>query len=363
MKRFNAVLTRVLKELIRDKRTLALMLIAPILILLLMNIVFDSNSEAKATIGVDDTVPSALVESFPADQVKTKTYPKKTAIRDAIKQDDLTAFITLDNTTVKVMYENEDPSNTTQVKAMIQNILTTNKMKEMGQALQKSSAETQTPAAVQTIHIKNSYVYGGANSTFFDKIFPILIGFFIFFFVFLISGIALLKERTSGTLERLLATPIKRSELVLGYLASYGLFAIIQTFVIILFSVYVLDLQIAGSLIWVIIINILIALTALSMGIFVSTFASSEFQMIQFIPLVVIPQIFFSGLISLDTMAPWARYLSHIFPLSYGGDALTAIMIKGQGWETIKFDLLILILFITTFTLLNITGLKKYRKV
>lgn len=77
MKRFNAVLTRVLKELIRDKRTLALMLIAPILILSLMNIVFDSNSETKATIGVDDTVPSALVESFPADKVETKTYPKK----------------------------------------------------------------------------------------------------------------------------------------------------------------------------------------------------------------------------------------------------------------------------------------------
>ncbi|MGF2942667.1 ABC transporter permease [Enterococcus xiangfangensis] len=362
MKRFNAVLTRVLKELIRDKRTLALMLIAPILILSLMNIVFDSNSETKVTIGIDDTVPSTLANNFPADKVEIKSYPKKTTIRDMIEKDDLTAFITLDNSAVKVTYENEDPGNTASIKAMIQNILTTSKIKEMSQALQKSAANAQ-PIAVQKLHIKNSYVYGGANSTFFDKIFPILIGFFIFFFVFLISGIALLKERTSGTLERLLATPIKRSEIVLGYLASYGLFAIVQTFVISLFSVYVLDLHIAGNLIWVIITNILIALTALSIGIFVSTFASSEFQMIQFIPLVVIPQIFFSGLISLDTMAPWARYLSYIFPLSYGGDALTAIMIKGQGWETIKFDLLILILFITGFTLLNITGLKKYRKV
>lgn len=179
----------------------------------------------------------------------------------------------------------------------------------------------------------------------------------------MISGIALLRERTSGTLERLLATPVKRSEIVFGYLVGYGLFAIIQTFVIVFFSIYVLNLQIEGSLIWVLATNILIALTALSMGIFVSTFASSEFQMVQFIPLIVIPQVFFSGLIPLDTMADWVRYLSYIFPLSYAGNALTAVMIKGQGWENIWPNLAILVLFIAGFTLLNITGLKKYRKV
>lgn len=86
-----------------------------------------------------------------------------------------------------------------------------------------------------------------------------------------------------------------------------------------------------GSLVWVIITNILIALVALSMRTFVSTFANSKFQMVQFIPLVVIPQIFFSGLISLDSMANWVKGIAHIFPLSYGGEALTNIMIKGQG--------------------------------
>ena len=185
----------------------------------------------------------------------------------------------------------------------------------------------------------------------------------MFFFVFLISGIALLRERTSGTLERLLATPVKRSEIVMGYLVGYGLFAILQTFIIVFFSIYVLDLQILGSLLWVIMTNILIALTALSVGIFVSTFASSEFQMVQFIPLIVIPQVFFSGLIPLDTMADWVRDLAYIFPLSYAGNALTNIMIKGQGWENIWPDLAVLVLFIALFTILNIIGLKRYRKV
>ncbi len=164
-------------------------------------------------------------------------------------------------------------------------------------------------------------------------------------------------------MERLLATPVKRTEIVMGYLVGYGLFAIIQTLIIVFFSIYVLNLQIIGSLWWVIITNIFIALTALAMGIFVSTFANSEFQMIQFIPLIVIPQVFFSGLIPLDSMADWVRYISYLFPLSYAGDALTAIMIKGQGWSAISFDLGILILFVIIFTFLNIIGLKRYRKV
>lgn len=85
------------------------------------------------------------------------------------------------------------------------------------------------------------------------------------------------------------------------------------------------------------------------MGIFVSTFANSEFQMIQFIPLVVIPQVIFSGLIPLDSMASWVRNISYVFPLSYAGDALTNVMIKGQGWEKIYFDLGILLLSIIVY--------------
>ena len=106
------------------------------------------------------------------------------------------------------------------------------------------------------------------------------------FICFLISGIALLRERTTGTIERVLATPIKRSEIVFGYLIGYGIFAIIQTLIIVLFSIYLLNINLAGSLAYVILINILLAIAALVMGIFISTFANSEFQMIQFIPIV-----------------------------------------------------------------------------
>lgn len=135
-----------------------------------------------------------------------------------------------------------------------------------------------------------------------------------FLFVFLISGIALLRERTTGTLERVLSTSIRRSEIVLGYLIGYGIFAIIQTLIIVLFSIYLLNINLAGSLWYVILINICLAITALSMGIFISTFANSEFQMIQFIPLVAVPQVFFSGIFPLENMPDWLGNIGYIFP-------------------------------------------------
>ena len=96
-------------------------------------------------------------------------------------------------------------------------------------------------------YIKEKYNYGNKNTGFFAKMIPILMGFMVFFFVFLISGMALLKERTSGTLDRLLATPVKRSDIVFGYMLSYGILAIIQTIVIVLSTIWLLDIQVVGS--------------------------------------------------------------------------------------------------------------------
>ena len=213
------------------------------------------------------------------------------------------------------------------------------------------------------IQLENTYLYGDEHSNYFDKMFPILMSFFVFLFVFLISGIALLRERTTGTLERVLATPIKRSDIVFGYLIGYGVFAIIQTLIIVFFSIYLLNINLAGSLTYVILINILLAIAALVMGIFISTFANSEFQMVQFIPIVAIPQVFFSRIFPLENMSPWLSNIGYLFPLRYAGHALTNIMIKGQGWSNIWFDVLILFVFIIIFTTMNMIGLKRYRKV
>ena len=214
----------------------------------------------------------------------------------------------------------------------------------------------------QPVKITNTYNYGNAKSTFFAKMMPILMGFFVFFFVFLISGMALLRERTSGTLERLLATPVRRSDIVFGYMLSYGAIAVIQTLLIVGFTVKVLKVQVAGSIWLVVLTTVLLALVALALGIFMSTFAQSEFQMMQFIPIIVVPQIFFSGLISLQAMATWAQWLANLLPMKYAANALTSIILTGAKFSDIAGNLIALLFFIIILTTGNIVGLKRYRK-
>ena len=208
--------------------------------------------------------------------------------------------------------------------------------------------------------MKTNYVYGSSETELFDIFSPILVGFFVFFFVFLISGIGLLNERTTGTLERLLATPIKRGET--GYLIGYGLVALIQTIIIVLFVINVLDMVLVGSIWTVILINGIVALVALSLGILLSSFASSEFQMIQFIPLIIVPQIFFSGIFSIEGMADWLQVFANFMPLYYAAAALKGVMYEGLTLSEISNNLYILLAFAAVFIVLNLFALKKYRK-
>jgi ABC-2 type transport system permease protein len=189
-----------------------------------------------------------------------------------------------------------------------------------------------------------------------------LIGFFSFFFAFLLAGVSFLRERTSGTLERLLATPIRRSEIVLGYLAGFGIFTLIQASLIAWYSVQVLGMSMSGNIVNMLLINLLLSLTALTLGTLLSSFASSEFQIIQFIPIIIVPQAFFSGLFNLDAMNPVLQKLSYIMPLYYGADAMRGIMIRGEGIGDIQLDIYVLAGLSIIFALLNVVALKKHRR-
>lgn len=357
-----AMIQRVIIELLKDKRTLALMFLAPLLVLTLMYFIFNSDEDTTLTIGVDHSVSTQLTEGIKSDDVKFKNFTSNQHIKSKIEHHHLDAFIYQNNQTIHVTYTNEDPSKSASIKQLLHQSIQKDKMNDIKKVIVSLPQSAKNKDA-KDIQLENTYLYGDEHSNYFDKMFPILMSFFVFLFVFLISGIALLRERTTGTLERVLATPIKRSEIVFGYLIGYGIFAIIQTLIIVFFSIYLLNINLAGSLTYVILINILLAIAALVMGIFISTFANSEFQMVQFIPIVAIPQVFFSGIFPLENMSPWLSNIGYLFPLRYAGHALTNIMIKGQGWSNIWFDVLILFVFIIIFTTMNMIGLKRYRKV
>lgn len=157
-------------------------------------------------------------------------------------------------------------------------------------------------------------------------------------------------------------TPIKRSAVVTGYTLGFGIFAALQSVIIVLFTKYVLKMEFVGSVALVILIMILLAFTAVSLGALVSIFANSEFQVVQFIPVIIVPQIFFSGLIPVDTLPYGLSKLAYIMPVYYGCTALKNVLIRGFGIEKIWGYILMLSLFIVILFIFNTLALKKYRK-
>lgn len=354
--RIKAIINRIIKQTIHDKRTLALMMIAPMIVMTLVYFLFNSNEDKLLRVGVYNT-SAEFNDNLKKVDLDVIKYSSKNEIEDEIVSNNLDAFIVKDNNELDITYENSSPINTKEIQAKVQSTLLKDEFIKISSLVNKKIDITNENT------IKQSYVYSNEDLTYFDTLSPMLIGFFVFFFVFLVSGISLLKERTTGTLDRLLSTPIKRSEIVVGYLVGYGIFAIIQTILIVLFSIYTLNITIEGNIVLVVIVDILIALVALSLGLLLSTFANSEFQIMQFIPIIIVPQIFFAGLIPIENMAGWLQNIAKIMPLYYGANALSSVFVKGFSLYNIYNDCIILIIFILVLYTLNIFGLKRYRKI
>ncbi|GGD04740.1 transport permease protein [Thalassobacillus devorans] len=335
-----AIIKRILHQFRRDKRSMALMIVAPLFILTLMWLVLDGDSYSPDIAVVD--IPEPIIEILEGQEAEIHVMAMEEAEK-ALKDEELDAMLTWDEAGFKVLLEGSDPNANSAVQKVLQQTM-------------KESSDKPVP---QT---KVEFLHGSENLNLFDNVGPVLIGFFVFFFVFIVGGVSFLRERTQGTLERLLATPLKRWEIVTGYLGGFGVFTVIQSIIIAAFSIYVLNIYMTGEFWYVMLITFLLAMAALSLGTLLSAYANNEFQMMQFIPLVIVPQVFFSGIFNLDTMQPWLRAIGKVMPLTYGGEALRDIMIRGEGIHGFLDEVYILIGFSVLFILLNILALKRHRK-
>lgn len=356
-----AIAKKVMKELLRDKRTLAMMFVAPVFIMWLMNLMFSASTAVGIKLATQDLPTSLVTKMDNLDHVSVKTYNDLNQAKKDLADEKVDAVVSYKNGEYQVDYANTDASKTSMTRQVLRTSIASEGsnqlMARVKQALPQLNLKAKAP------EIKESYQYGDEHTSFFTSMIPVLIGFVVFFFVFLISGMALLKERTSGTLERLLATPVKRSEIVYGYMLSYGLIAILQTAVVVLAAIWLLDVEVVGNLFHVIIVSVVLALVALAFGILLSTLAKSEFQMMQFIPLVIMPQLFFSGIIPLSSIGDWAQTVGKFLPLTYSGDAMSQIILYGRGLGDILPNIGGLLIFLVILTILNIVGLRRYRKV
>ena len=168
------------------------------------------------------------------------------------------------------------------------------------------------------------YVFDGQPETF-DRVGGPLVGIFPFTSMFLVTSIAMLRERTSGTLERLMSMPIAKGDLLGGYGLAFAAVAAVQASITSAVAFGLLGLDTAGPIWAVVVIAVGNALLGMALGLFLSAFATTEFQAVQFMPAVVIPQILLCGLlVPRDQMAPPLEWLSNLLPLTYAYDALAA---------------------------------------
>lgn len=193
-----------------------------------------------------------------------------------------------------------------------------------------------------------------------DYIAPALLAALALFFGFLLTGISFLRERSQGTLERLMASPLSRLDIVVGYLCGFFVFALAQTLIILLFTIYVLDVNYRGDLWQIFIFQVVVIIGAVNLGIFISTFARNEFQMVQFIPLIILPQVFLCGVIwPVEQMPDYLQWLSAVLPLTYAVDGLRNIMLNGQNLMDVSFELGVLVIFTILISIIAAVTLRR----
>ena len=333
---------RVIRQIAGDKRTIALLLVAPLLILTLLYLLLSDTSYVP-TIAVDKgnlpaPVVSALAEQganlvyISADGLDVDRYLKDNTGIDAV-------FAAQGSNLRIAMYE----SSTKSGSAM--------------KAIQDAIASIN-PAGQMEV----SFLIGDPEDSMFDSLGYVFFGVISFFLTFIVSGMALVRERGSGTLERMLMTPVTRVGVIGGYTLGFSLFAVLQSVVLVVFSIFVLGLHTEGNILWVIAIMLLLAIAAVSFGELISIFSNSEFQVVQLIPIAIIPQVFFAGIIPLDTIPYGLGNLCYIMPIYYGCAAIKEVMVLGHGFGAIYPFMLALLGYIVILSALNTLALKKYRK-
>lgn len=182
----------------------------------------------------------------------------------------------------------------------------------------------------------------------FDRLAPMLLGIFPMVMMFLVTSIGTLRERTSGTLDRLMTMPIAKLDFIAGYALAFGLVALLQACIATAVMLGLLGVEVMGGTLATIIGAVAAGLLGTSLGLFTSAFAKSEFQAVQFMPAFIFPQLLTCGLfIAREQMAKPLQWFADVMPLTYSVDALQQITYSPAWTSTLTRDLIIVVAYAT----------------
>ena len=354
--RVAAVTRRVFQQFRRDRRTLGLMFVAPLVILgLLYLLVRGGSNRPDVDLVVLDSGPAATAVASSlrsSSTVTVHTVDEATARADVaanrvagyvLVPADFTQQLAIQHRlSLKIHLEGSQP-------ALAQPVVA---------AVNQAVAGASGGAAA----INVTYEHGGSGFDTLDYFGAAFIGLIVFFLVFVVTVVSFLRERSQGTLERLMASPLSRAELVVGYMLGFGALATVQALEVIVFCLGVLHVHNEGPVWVVVVLSVLMALGAVNLGIFLSMFARTEFQAVQFIPLVIVPQFLLGGvLFPLSAEPGWLQAISEALPLTYGIAGLRDVMLRGDtlAAAAVQLDLAVVFGFAVVAAALAVATLRR----
>jgi len=386
-RRVAAVARRIAEGFRRDRRSLALLVVAPLVVVALLGWVLRDQQQGSVEILVvneagpigDRIVAGLQAASNEAhDGTGIGTADSHEAAVAALKNGQADMALVLPSTlvtdvaagkspTITVISEGTDPAAESGAFASLQGLIRT-------LAGDLAPPGAQAPI-VPTIQRETVYLSPEADQL--DVLAPVFLGLFAYFFVFVLTGVSFLRERVGGTLERLLATPVTRGEIVLGYSIGFSVFATLQVLILTAYILGRVDVPAigpvgalslglgvpsSGSPALAFVVALLLAIGAVNLGIFLSTFARTELQIVQFIPIVIVPQGLLGGVFwPIDRLPAILQAIAHVMPVTYAVDALREVMLKGSdlGAVAVQTDLLVLAAIALVFVVLGALTIKR----
>ncbi|MDO8672730.1 MAG: ABC transporter permease [Dehalococcoidia bacterium] len=362
-----AIAKRIINQFLHDYRTLGLLFVVPVVILTLVGLLFRAEVQPMALGVVNEdqgasspagtvSLARGLVDSLGTNKDIVVVRLERSAVEDQVKNGKVKGAVVFGPDFSKEVLARKQPNVAMILEgsnpAVSGNVMMalTRSLREAAPALLSAASGQANAAGLagEPFKLDAVYLYGGQAFDQLDYFAPVAIGYFAFFFVFLLASVSFLRERSQGTLERLMASPISRAEITVGYMLGFSVFAIIQAAVLLLFAVYVIQIHHAGNLLIVFVIEIVLTVGAVNLGIFLSTFTRNELQVLQFIPMVIIPQGLLSGIFwPVADMPVVLKELAYVMPITYANFALRDVMIKGLGLgePQVLFNLAMLVVF------------------
>jgi ABC-2 type transport system permease protein len=385
---FRWIALRVMQEIVRDRRTLVFFFLVPVIVMTLVYFAIYKEEVARVAVAVPDGAAElaqaleAALAKEPTVRVVPFTVTTGTASKGAagrVGEDERIRAALRSGVADGVLYvsaaalgeqmagqpsavslylEGTRPTLTAALVAGVSHALATLALEAAPPADPACPAECagrgRAPVTVQRV-----YLHAQADYRLIDFFLPVLLPFFVFFFTFMVSTITFQRERTRGTLERLLIAPLSFTQVVLGYVAGFFIFTSIQMAIVLAYILVLITFPVTlGQVAALVGLSLLVMLIALLLGLLVSFVAHSEFQAVQFIPLVILPQIFLSDLIwTLDSFPAPFRWIAALLPLTHA-NALTRDLLLKQIplWENWGHLTVLGGYFLVTLALLGWSG-------